>query len=120
MVKTKQAIVIALVVVLIVCGGTAFGCLTWNTIRHAGDQAVAQMNSDEREWLKRVTLIHPAMNAEQVYKVLGEPTSDILLLAKWDGFGGSQLSQLRIYFFDGHPRRIRWLKLGYFMYEKDL
>jgi len=119
-VKIKQALIVALSVVMVVCGATAFGYLTWNTLRHAGDQAVAQMSSQEREWLKRITLIGPAMNAVQVYEVLGEPTSDIFLLAKWDGFGGSQLSQLRIYFSDGHPRRVRWLKLGYFVYEKDL
>ena len=71
-------------------------------------------------WLERVASIHKGMAAPQVYAVLGEPTSDLYLVAKWDGFGGSRLSQLRVYFYDGHPQKIRWMKLGYFVYERHL
>ena len=78
------------------------------------------MSAEEKALLPRLGSIHAAMTAAEVYKVLGEPTSDLLVVAQWDDFGGSQLSQLRIAFIDGRPRKLRWLKLGYFMYEKNL
>lgn len=118
--KGKQALVAGAAVVVIACGAAGFGYVVWNTQSNTGERAIARMNSEEREALKRIALVRSTMTAERVVQALGEPTSDIVMLAKWDGFGGSQLSQLRVYFSDGHPRKIRWLKLGYFLYEKDL
>jgi hypothetical protein len=116
----KQALSTALIVVAIASGMAALGYATWNMMSHTGARAVDRMNAQERESLKRVALVRSTMSMEQVYKILGEPTSDLFQLAKWDGFGGSELSQLRIYVVDGHPRRVRWMKLGYFFYDKDL
>ena len=118
--KTKQALSIALIVVAVAGGVAALGYVAWNTVSRTGAQAVDRMNPEERELLRRISLVRSTMSAAQVYEILGEPTSDFFQLAKWDDFGGSQLSQLRIYFFDGHPRKVRWLKLGYFFYENDL
>ena len=118
--KIKQALSVALIVVAIAGGVAVLGYLSWNMMTHTGARAVDQMNAQERELLKRVALVRSTMSMEQVYKILGEPTSDLFQLAKWDGFGGSELSQLRIYVVDGHPRKVRWAKLGYFFYDKDL
>jgi hypothetical protein len=119
-VKIKQALSVALIVVAIASGVAALGYVAWNMMKHTGVHAVEQMNAQERELLKRVALVRSTMSMEQVYGILGEPTSDLFQLAKWDGFGGSQLSQLRIYVVDGHPRKVRWAKLGYFFYDRDL
>jgi hypothetical protein len=119
-VKTKQALSVALIVVAVASGVAALGYVTWNMMKHTGAHAVDQMNPEERELLKRVALVRSTMSMEQVYGILGEPTSDLFQLAKWDGFGGSELSQLRIYIVDGHPRKVRWAKLGYFLYEANL
>jgi hypothetical protein len=101
-------------------GAGVFGYLVVNTFSYTGADAVTQMNDEERQLLERIGRIERTMNAAAVYAALGEPTSEILGLAKWDGVAGSRLSQLRIYFLDGQPRRIRWIKLGAFMFERDL
>lgn len=118
--KAKQARILAAVLLVVACGVATLGYLVWSTFSHTDDQAIAQMNAEERELLARIERVHSRMNAEQVYEILGEPTTDLFLVAKWEGAGGSRFSELRMYYFDGRPRRIRWLKLGYFMYEKDL
>ena len=118
--KSRQALVVAGVVAAVVCGAAGFGYVMLNTFSHMGEQAVAEMNAEEREALQRLGRLHKAMSAAEVYAALGEPTSELFIVAKWNGFGGSRLSQLRVEFYDGHPRRIRWLKLGSFVYEKEL
>jgi hypothetical protein len=60
------------------------------------------------------------MDADAVNEILGEPTSTFITLAKWDGFAGSMRNQLRVYYADGHPVRITWMKVGYFVFERDL
>jgi hypothetical protein len=116
----KQTIAIALAVLAAVCGAGFAGAMAVKTFSHTGDEAASQMTKEEQEWLGRIGRLHKAMPVAKVYELLGEPTSEVLSLAKWDGFAGSKLGQLRVYFTDGHPRRVRWLKLGYFVYEKDL
>lgn len=78
------------------------------------------MNEEERGKLELLLSIKPTMNSEQVYEILGQPTDDLYLVAKWNGFGGSSLSQVRMYFADGHPRKVRWIKIGFFAYEKNI
>jgi len=118
-VKIKRALLISAIVAAVVSAAAISGVLAWRTISHTGADAVGRMNSEEREWLNRIVHIRSSMGAEQVYEILGTPTTDMFGFAKWNGFGGSQLSQLRVYFSDGHPTRIRWIKLGYFIFESD-
>jgi hypothetical protein len=94
--------------------------IAYRTFSTTGAQAVSRMDNEERHALRRLSSIEHSMSAEQVYLVLGPPSEDFFLSAKWDGFGGSRLSQLRVYFADEHPHRIRWIKLGYFVYEELL
>src|SRR5688572_13299343 len=96
--KVKQALVITAIVAAVGLATAIMGVLAWKTITHMGAEAVGQMSSEEVEWLNRVTRIRSTMDAAQVYEILGEPTSDMFGFAKWNGFGGSQLSQLRVYF----------------------
>jgi pheromone shutdown protein TraB len=90
------------------------------TVSTTGEQAVQAMNAEERAALGRVLALRRGMTAEEVFRSLGPPSEDLGLLAKWDGFGGSALSQVRVYFLDGRPVKVRWLKLGAFVYERNL
>lgn len=92
----------------------------YRTFSTSGTAAVQAMNGEERAALKRLSSLDRTMTAEQVHAALGPPSEDRYVLATWNGFGGSALSQARVYFLDQHPRKIRWIKLGYFVYEKDL
>ena len=118
--KVKQALLITAIVAAVGLATAIMGVLAWKTISHTGAEAVGQMSSEELDWLNRITRIQSTMGEAQVYEILGNPTSDMFGFAKWNGFGGSHLSQLRIYFLDGHPKKVRWIKLGYFVYETDL
>jgi hypothetical protein len=116
----NQKLIVAAVVTVFLCGAAFALYLGYQTFSHMGEDAVAQMSGGEREWLARVGKLHRGMSAAEVERLLGEPSVDMVLAAKWDGFAGSRLSQLRIYYHDGQPRRLRWMKIGYFVYEKDL
>jgi hypothetical protein len=118
--KTKYKIIIGLVVVISLIASGIFGYVIFQTMSHMDKAAVAQMNKEEREWLELVDIIHADMTADEVHDLLGDPTSSIVMLSKWNNFAGSEFSQLRIYFLDDHPIKIRWIKIGSFLYEKDL
>lgn len=118
--KRRTVLLIAIVVLVFAAGLGAAGYFVYRTVSITGEQAVAAMNGEERAALARLSSIDRNMSADQVYETLGPPTEDLYLQARWNGFGGSPLSQARVYFIDGHPRKIRWIKLGYFVYEKNL
>lgn len=120
MASRKQNLLIAALIALAVCAAAFFAYMGVQTFTHRGDEALTQMSAQEREWLARIGRLHKGMTVAEVYQLLGEPSSDVVLAAKWDGFAGSRLSQLRVYFSEGHPYRLRWMKLGGFIYEKDL
>ena len=90
------------------------------SVTTSGEQAVAMMSAEELKSMELLSSINRGMNREHVYRTLGPPSEDLHVLGKWNGFGGSDLSQTRVYFVDEIPLRIRWIKLGYFMYEKNL
>jgi hypothetical protein len=113
----KIAAILLLIGILFTSG---LGYVFYNTFKHRGHNAISRMTDEDKRWLENVTLISNDMTKDQVYEILGDPSQDIILMAKWRGFGSSPLSELRIYFSDGHPRKVRWMKLGYFMYEKEL
>jgi hypothetical protein len=118
--KRRAVLLIAIVVLVFAAGVGAAGYYVYRTVSNTGQQAVEMMNGEERAALKLLSSIDRNMTAEQVYEKLGPPTEDFYLQARWNGFGGSPLSQARVYFIDGHPRKIRWIKLGYFVYERNL
>lgn len=90
------------------------------TVSTTGERAVQAMNAEERAALRGVLALRRGMTPEDVFRTLGPPSQDIGLVAKWNGFGGSALSQVRVYFIDGRPARVRWMKLGSFVYERNL
>lgn len=112
------AITLGLLVLGTVSGVTLF--FAYRTLTTGGQEAVAVMNAEERAAYARLSTLAVSMSSAQVYERFGRPSDNLYLMAKWRGYGGSPLSELRIYFSEDHPRKIRWLKLGYFSYERRL
>ena len=118
--KRRTAFLVAALALIFVSASSVTVFLAHRTFTTTGQRAVQAMNAEELAALARLARINRAMSADQVYQALGPPTEDLYLLAKWNGFGGSALSQARVYFVDGHPAKIRWMKLGFFVYERNL
>lgn len=118
--KRQSAVRIALAAFALLAVGVMGSTCLYRTFTTTGQQAIEAMNSEELAALAQLSTVTRDMNADQVYETLGPPDEDYFLLAKWNAFGGSVLSQTRVVFVNGHPSRIRWMKLGFFMYETSL
>jgi hypothetical protein len=118
--KGRTWLLIGLGALVFVAASSATVFYAHRTFTTTGARAVAAMNAEERAALGRLYSINRSMNTDQVHRALGPPSEDLFLLAKWNGFGGSPLSQARVYFAGGHPAKIRWIKLGFFVYERRL
>ena len=118
--KRRNVLILAACALVFVAASGAALYFVQRTFTTTGERAVAAMNAEERAALARLSTINRRMTAEQVHAALGPPTEDILVLAKWNGFGGSPLSQVRVYFVGDRPAKVRWMKLGYFVYERTL
>ena len=112
---------LALMVAVVAGSAAAIGYVAYQTTQNTGELAIAQMNGDERDKLEVLERLHFQTRATELHAMLGKPSSESQLLAKWDGFAGSKLSHLQIYLAErGQAREIRWMKLGYFTWAKDL
>ena len=116
----RSALLIAVGVLVFVSASSVAVFYAHRTFTTTGQRAVGVMNPEERAALDGLSKISRAMSTEQVYRALGPPSEDLYLVAKWNRFGGSALSQARIYFVNERPMKIRWIKLGFFVYERDL
>lgn len=118
--KRRTALLVALSVLVFVSASGVTVFYAHRTFSTNGQRAVATMNAEELAALGLLSSINRGMSADQVYQILGPPSEDLYLMAKWNGFGGSALSQARVYFVSEHPIKIRWIKLGFFVYERKL
>lgn len=118
--KRRTVLLVAVLVLVFIGGSSVTLYLGHRMFTTTGARAVAAMDVEERAALARLMSINKRMSIEDVHQTLGSPTEDVFVLAKWNGFGGSPLSQVRVYFVGGHPAKLRWMKLGYFVYEKNL
>jgi len=118
--KRRTVFLVALGALVFASASSLTVLFAHRTFSNTGSRAVAAMNAEERKALELLLSIDRGMSTDQVYRTLGAPSEDSYVFAKWNGFGGSALSQLRVYFSGEHPAKIRWMKLGYFVYEKNL
>lgn len=118
--KRRTALLIAIGALVFVSASSVTVFYAHRTFTSTGQRAVAAMNAEELAALELLSSINRAMSTDEVYRSLGPPSEDLYLIAKWNGFGGSVLSQARVYFVAGHPTKIRWMKLGFFVYERNL
>ncbi len=96
------------------------GYVMVETFSYMGEKALSRMNPDETAFLSQFEKVNAQMTYEQVVEILGPPDrSGAGMRPTWK-FQGNPLSQVALYFHGGHPKKLRWLKLGGFVYEKDL
>ena len=118
--KRRTVLLIALGVLIFISASSVTVFYAHRTFSTNGQSAVATMNAEELTALGLLSSINRGMSTDQVYQTIGPPSEDLYLMAQWKGFGGSALSQARVYFVNQHPVKIRWIKLGFFVYEKTL
>ncbi len=93
---------------------------SYQTFSPLTELTIANMSHKEVIAFEQLSSIRADMSVRQVYGIMGEPHSELYWMARWNGFGGSALSQARIYFADGRPTKVRWIKLGSFIYDAPL
>lgn len=118
--KRRTGLLVALGVLVFISATGVTVYFADRMFSNMGEYAVTAMNAEELAALDRLSSIHRNMSMEQVHRMLGPPSEDLYFMAQWNGFGGSVLSQARVYFLNERPTKIRWMKVGFFVYEKKL
>lgn len=115
--RRHLAIALALVVAL----GAAAALVFYRTFSTQGEAAIAAMTDADRRWLAKVETLRAGMSHEDVETLLGEPDrEDIAGLRPTWAVDGSPLNQIAVYFWEGRTVKVRWIKVGHFVYEKAL
>ena len=99
------------------------GAVTWilPTFTNQGREAITKMSDEERTMQVKLDGITAAMTYADIEAILGPPDRPAGgLRPTWQFPKGGGMSQIAVYFSDGHPRKIRWMKLGSFTWEKSL
>ncbi|MDH4262685.1 MAG: hypothetical protein OEV78_06565 [Spirochaetia bacterium] len=86
-----------------------------------GEKAVEKMSPDEKIFLEeKILKITPDMSENEVSKILGpvyrgtETDRPV-----WLAIGNDNKSQVAVYYYENKIFKIRWLKLGSFVWEKN-
>ncbi len=115
--RRHLAIALALVVAL----GAAAALVFYRTFSTQGESAIAAMTDADRRWLVKVEALRAGMTYADVETLLGEPDrEDIAGLRPTWAVDGSPLNQVAVYFWEGRAVKVRWIKIGHFVYEKIL
>jgi len=115
--RRHLAIALALLVLLVAAAATV---LYW-TVSTQGEAAIAAMSDTDRRWFAKVETLHGKMSYPDVAALLGEPDrEDIAGLRPTWAVDGSPLNQIAVYFWEGRAVKVRWIKVGHFVYEKIL
>lgn len=116
----RKILLIALLLAALGGGYVGFQLLT--SFRTTGDAAIRAMNQQEITFLfQRLERIPAGASRAQVERILGtpyrlEPTER----PSWRGPQGDSTSRVDVYFANGRAFQIRWIKVGSFMWEKQL
>lgn len=115
--RRHLGIALALVVAL----GAAAALVFYRTLSTQGDAAIAAMTDADRRWFAKVETLHGRMTYADVEALLGEPDREDIAGVRptWE-VDGSPLNQIAVYFWDGRAVKVRWIKVGHFVYEKVL
>lgn len=106
-----------LVAVLIALGGF----VAIRTIVNSGPSAIAAMDPKERVLAAKLDALRRGMTHDEVFQVLGPPDDPgpLGLRPKWQ-VGNNPFSAVVVYFTPEGARKVRWLSVGRFMYERNL
>ena len=111
--RNKNALFIAFVAISI---GAFFLA---RTFVNSGQAAVARMEPSELAMLARVENLQRGMSRAEVTAVLGEPDEDKFLRMIWF-VNGNPFNGIAIDFRPDGARRVMWISLGRFFYERQL
>lgn len=83
--------------------------------------AISQMSNIERALLARLESLRKGMSPAEVIAVLGEPDDPgpLGMRPRWQ-VGGNSFNALVVYFWPDGARRVVWLSVGRFHYERNL
>jgi hypothetical protein len=114
----RHLLIAAALLVALAAGGATV--LYW-TVSTQGEAAIAAMTAADRRWLAKVEAIRPGMTYAEVEALLGEPDREDIagLRPTWE-VDGSALNQIAVYFWEDRVVKVRWIKVGRFVYEKGL
>ena len=117
--RNRRHLAIAIALVVALAGGAA--AVLYRTISTQGDAAIAAMTDADRRWLVKVETLRAGMSHAEVEALLGEPDREDLTGARptW-AVDGSPLNQIAVYFWEGRAVKVRWMKVGHFVYAKTL
>ena len=115
--KTLRLVGILVAVVLALLGCSVF--LVMTTFPYSGDKAIPRMSESERALLATLQTIAPGTSYDELVGILGEPDREALGLRPTWRVAGSPLNQVAVYMSDGAVRKIRWLKVGVFLWEQS-
>jgi hypothetical protein len=115
--RRHLAIALALVVALGAAGALVF----YRTFSTQGEAAIATMTDADRRWFAKVETLHGRMSYADVEALLGEPDREDIAGVRptWE-VDGSPLNRIAVYFWEGRAVKVRWIKVGRFVYEKAL
>lgn len=87
-----------------------------------GDKAIEKMSTEEKTFLESKLLkITKDMSEQEVTAILGEAYRGAgTMRPAWLAPGNDPKSQVVVYFLNDKVKKVRWLKLGYFMWKAKL
>jgi hypothetical protein len=117
--RNRRHLAIAIALVVALAGGAA--AVFYRTISTQGEAAIAAMTDADRRWLAKVEALRAGMSRAEVERLLGEPDRDDLTGVRptW-AVDGSSLNQIAVYFWEGQAVKVRWMKVGHFVYAQTL
>ena len=111
--RNKNALLIAFAIIAL---GAFFLA---RTFINSGQVAVARMEPSELAMLARVENLQRGMSRAEVVAVLGEPDEDKFLRMIWF-VNGNPFNGIAVDFRLDGARRVMWISLGRFFYERQL
>ena len=86
-----------------------------------GEEALAKMSPAEKAFVEKIKTIKPEMTEADIERILGPvKRNGGSMRPSWAGPEGSDTSEIAVYFFDGKAQKVRWIKLGSFVWEHEI
>ncbi|MBI1301142.1 MAG: hypothetical protein GC137_05720 [Alphaproteobacteria bacterium] len=113
--KIKKSYISLLILLLL----STFGFYLYETtLKYTGDLAIKRMSKNERVILEKVDLIEQNMSFEDVISILGNPDRDGGGFRPTWVVNDNKLNQIAVYIGTEGVWKVRWMKVGSFIYEE--
>ena len=114
---SKNLVVGAILVAIFAAGGF----LAVRTFGTNGPDAIARMDTDEREMLSRFQSLRRGMTLTEVVAIVGEPdeVGPLAMRPKWL-IDGSPINGVVVYMLPSGAQKFVWISIGQFTYNEEL